>query len=1835
MNNSQPNAKAGLKRLMLAIALFLGIAGMQAIAQPGGYCVTYPVADATYSACYTSQYGYYGYIQKVEFTDVATGQVVFSRSSADDGNCFYFGSDEVTLKIGKQYKVTLTGYPYYQYGNYGFYYYSRCFIDWNMNGNFSDQGEYYGSIYTSATANTGYSGGSYSFAASWTFTVPCSVQVGKTRIRLAESAYYDAGSNACYNGYVYNYPPYLYVYSYGEVEDYVLNFIPDMEAVFPQANGILLADTLYNGSSPAKPKPSATMGAVQPSGTILNYQITGPKPATTVVYEMLDPSSNSPNINMGGYKQYTAQKARGAYGLSDGSFLGTRGGEYKLSVQVSGAGCPGASYSPFTVSWRNDMAASEIISPKNNGAPRYMKYLRNNLIAVSGVFQNVGLNQVSEFWAYAYIVNSNGDTLQTLSRHWDANNNPTDYVLNSTEKVQIDFGNIRLQNIGFYKAIFKVRLESAVDQDSYNDIIPRSDDNAYTFEIAYEIQLKADLMLRPAQGEVVIGNRPVIPRGQFKNLGVYDASDVPAKLNITKTSNGALVYQSNIIVQDIPAGKYNTKVAEFDVMTLRESGTYQAELIIAHADDPLRGDDTLRTTFTVEGGLAGTYTVGAGGNFPTIDSVMNTLYYRGLAGSVTFLLTDNYYSVGSLKPTSPAWDFTTYIINLGYDATTQTTNTITWKPSQSKSISKGSVVIDLFAPNGNGIVFGQSMTPNNNYSIYYQYQAVGSIARKYVNSPGYITFDGGSQKSLKFRINSGSSATANAFYLGRGSKNITIQNVLIENGSTNLAGRTWMPMTMYNPTSGFTFQPDTFLIGATVYGYSVGIVNRSTLFGTELAQLMRVDTIPNVNNTITNNEISGFGYGIVSLGIGELLLENQGDYARFYNKNNVITNNTISNISRAGIYLGYEENAKVSGNRIFNVTNTTGSVAGIMAGGDGTSNYKGYNNVNLTLSGNEISGLSSGAGVTGIRVEQAQNSFPHPSKGVVYFPDIPEKSNISNNIVWDMTTTAAGATRAGIHLLTERGSDLWTPKVPSFKSRNDLVANNTVYVGSNGSIASTAPNVGIGLQNVNGATLKNNAVALTDMGVDAASPVYSGFFYQGVLPKDGGLTSDKNAFYAPSGANASYFRYIEVTSAGANIDFSSRYDYKSLDQWRNWTNQDKNSVTGNFLNDMVYLGTAPNQRLRINSNPYPLGSILNNRGEIISAVTADIDGNTRGTAAQNYDIGACEFNGRLYLSDVEALYIPQPKAYMAGSGLFADAEYVMTTAPVEVKALVRNSGNLQQSAITLTVNIYREQPNGLFSTTPEVTTTAVASAGSGQTIEVPFLLADGKTTEFAPKTYGELRGTGYVVPDQFLTMWANVTPKYKIAISINADQNNTNNTVEKIVRFYIRKSDMRIVTSVENSFVKLDQNSTVDQKAGRLNADTLFKALSRLGWKVDVANTRFDYDIFDRNGWEPKAVDYTMYRTMWRADANDKPLTRYERYDIENFLNTGTEIEKRNFIVSSQDIVRQHSQNDSYNDPYFVGNILRAVDKSPSNPLGVNGNNTGKRLIGVALHRNLAETISATAIAGDDYSKAGLMGISATGDGLAKATEYYETHTSAPSDSVAGVAVTTLTRNVITFGIDWRHWSRADYILRASIDFIEKNGGTIIPVELISFDAQAVGSRVDINWATASEYKTDRFEVEKAIRTDAGTSAFAKIAEEKAAGVSNVQKNYGPIVDNSVTLGRTYVYRLKMVDLTGEYKYSEEKEVKIGGENVLWLGDAKPNPVSVETTIPFSVEEAGNATIELFDLNGKLVKSLYSGSVNAGMQEITVNVNDVLVGQYNVVLKSNNKTSVRKMQVVK
>jgi hypothetical protein len=522
-------------------------------------------------------------------------------------------------------------------------------------------------------------------------------------------------------------------------------------------------------------------------------------------------------------------------------------------------------------------------------------------------------------------------------------------------------------------------------------------------------------------------------------------------------------------------------------------------------------------------------------------------------------------------------------------------------------------------------------------------------------------------------------------------------------------------------------------------------------------------------------------------------------------------------------------------------------------------------------------------------------------------------------------------------------------------------------------------------------------------------------------------------------------------------------------------------------------------------------------------------------------------------------------------------------------------------------------------------------------------------------------------------MIANVTPLHKIVVQVESDQNNGNNLLSKIVRFYIKRSADNLIFSTENSAIDITQivGSKSDPIAGRLNADSLKALFKTLGWwttmypnrlrpdsctNVGPFVDRFDYDVFDRTGWEPKATDYTIWRSMFWADGDDKPLTRRQRYDIRQFLtvNNFPAGVKKNLCIGSQEMLRSNFASDSA----FCKEVLRAYRTVPANPMGDGVASNSNTVLGIGIGTDLTEFIKSTAIDnsavyfnGTPGNKTippylGNMKIYAPGDGLAKAGYYYlglsSTSISTPSstivyrnDSVMAVRTVSLTKNIVYMGVDWRHWAKGTRVLKSLFDFFEKNNGSIVPVELTDFAAKLNGNRVDITWDTKSENNTSHYEIEKATKNESGVSPFMMINSPVKSNNSLTPSSYGPYADQNISGGNVYIYRLKMIDLNGDYNYSKEVEVSVAGEqNSISIDNVTPSPAVDKVTVKVNMTNSANITIDLFDINGRKIANVFNG-FKSGSDNIEINLSDVSSGAYTIVLKSGDVTLTKQIQVVK
>ena len=78
-----------------------------------------------------------------------------------------------------------------------------------------------------------------------------------------------------------------------------------------------------------------------------------------------------------------------------------------------------------------------------------------------------------------------------------------------------------------------------------------------------------------------------------------------------------------------------------------------------------------------------------------------------------------------------------------------------------------------------------------------------------------------------------------------------------------------------------------------------------------------------------------------------------------------------------------------------------------------------------------------------------------------------------------------------------------------------------------------------------------------------------------------------------------------------------------------------------------------------------------------------------------------------------------------------------------------------------------------------------------------------------------------------------------------------------------------------------------------------------------------------------------------------------------------------------------------------------------------------------------------------------------------------------------------------------------------------------------------------------------------------------------------------------------------------------------------------PNPVSNSSTILFSLAQAGKASMKIFDLNGRLVKTLADGEMTEGEHQIEWNAADVNAGVYFLQIQSAEFSQMAKIIVTK
>ncbi len=180
---------------------------------------------------------------------------------------------------------------------------------------------------------------------------------------------------------------------------------------------------------------------------------------------------------------------------------------------------------------------------------------------------------------------------------------------------------------------------------------------------------------------------------------------------------------------------------------------------------------------------------------------------------------------------------------------------------------------------------------------------------------------------------------------------------------------------------------------------------------------------------------------------------------------------------------------------------------------------------------------------------------------------------------------------------------------------------------------------------------------------------------------------------------------------------------------------------------------------------------------------------------------------------------------------------------------------------------------------------------------------------------------------------------------------------------------------------------------------------------------------------------------------------------------------------------------------------------------------------------------------------------------------------------------------------------------------ISNNNFTIsaaLPVDLVSFDVSLKNKNdAYLQWQTTSEINTDGYEIEMGQHSN----SFRKTGFVKSQGSSGYDFEVPNLAPG------TYYFRLKIMDLNGDFKYSPVRTLDIRQAFSITVA---PNPVQDELVVVISQAEAASVDIYLINALGQTIQLRSSGETVKGDSTWRFNIANLPTGIYYCVCQTDN-----------
>jgi hypothetical protein len=245
---------------------------------------------------------------------------------------------------------------------------------------------------------------------------------------------------------------------------------------------------------------------------------------------------------------------------------------------------------------------------------------------------------------------------------------------------------------------------------------------------------------------------------------------------------------------------------------------------------------------------------------------------------------------------------------------------------------------------------------------------------------------------------------------------------------------------------------------------------------------------------------------------------------------------------------------------------------------------------------------------------------------------------------------------------------------------------------------------------------------------------------------------------------------------------------------------------------------------------------------------------------------------------------------------------------------------------------------------------------------------------------------------------------------------------------------------------------------------------------------------------------------------------------------------------------------------------------------------------------------------------------------------------------IATVSITGISTPSGTAGLQWHNTT---LFQTYSGDDITGNGTfesstpTPLPITLSSFTGQVLPNSggVRLNWTTLTEINNYGFNVQRRQNTD---SLFVDVPNSFIPGHGTTTEPHTYTYTDLTASSGAWCYRLKQMDLDGTVHYSEPIQVQVLTDVkelaplVFALNQNYPNPFNPQSEIKFSVETTGRTTLQVYNIAGQLVATLFDGVAEAGQYyRVQFGGSGMASGVYIYRLQNKEKSDLKKMLLLK